>query len=127
MLVLRQMGRLRNLSPGNKPGRIGHGSHRVSLVAADVESVFGGVRRLLRPQGYADENETVTKVVEWFGYKLHLLVDLKHEVVLAYQITSATTGDGQTLPSLLKEAQGNLPQGRAPCFTRLSAMAIIGS
>ena len=28
----------------------------------------------------------MTKVVEWFGFKLHLLVDVKHEVSLAYKI-----------------------------------------
>ena len=32
---------------------------------------------------YKDDEGKVTKVVEWFGFKLHLLVDVKHEVVLA--------------------------------------------
>jgi hypothetical protein len=36
---------------------------------------------------YRDDEGKVTKVVEWFGYKLHLLVDAKHEVVLAYEVT----------------------------------------
>jgi hypothetical protein len=54
----------------------------------------------------------VTKVVEWFGYKLHLLVDVKHEVVLAYWITSAKAGDGETLPKLVQQAQANLPEER---------------
>ena len=31
---------------------------------------------------YKDDDGKVTKVVEWFGFKLHLLVDVKHEVVL---------------------------------------------
>ena len=61
---------------------------------------------------YTEDDGTVTKVVEWFGYKLHLIVDVKHEVVLAYHITDTKAGDGETLPVLLKEAQQNLPVGR---------------
>ena len=51
-------------------------------------------------------------MVEWFGYKLHLLVDVKHEVALAYQVTSPKAGDGATLPVLVKQAQNNLPDQR---------------
>lgn len=61
---------------------------------------------------YYDEAGNVTKVVQWFGFKLHLLVDVKHEVSLAYKITDTKTGDGETLPALLEEAQANLPAGR---------------
>lgn len=61
---------------------------------------------------YADEAGNVTKIVEWFGFKLHLLVDVKHEVSLAYKITDTKAGDGETLPEVLTEAQTNLPSGR---------------
>ena len=61
---------------------------------------------------YTDDDGTVTKVVEWFGYKLHLLVDVKHEVSLAYEITDTKAGDGETLPVVLSQAQGNLPPDR---------------
>jgi hypothetical protein len=61
---------------------------------------------------YTGDDGKVTKVVEWFGYKLHLIVDVKHEVVLGYYITDTKAGDGETLPVLLKEAQQNLPAGR---------------
>jgi Transposase DDE domain/Transposase domain (DUF772) len=61
---------------------------------------------------YKDDEGKVTKVVEWFGFKLHLLVDVKHEVVLSYQITDTKAGDGETLPVLLDQAQANLPQDR---------------
>jgi len=57
----------------------------------------------------------VTKVVEWFGFKLHLLVDVKHEVSLAYQITDTKAGDGETLPAILAEAlHGKLKPPAAP-------------
>ena len=51
-----------------------------------------------------DEKGNVTKVVEWFGFKLHLLVDVKHEVSLAYKITGTSAGDGETLPAILEDA-----------------------
>jgi hypothetical protein len=61
---------------------------------------------------YTDDDGNVTKVVEWFGFKLHLLVDVKHEVSLAYKITDTKAGDGETLPALLSDAQANLPPNR---------------
>jgi hypothetical protein len=61
---------------------------------------------------YTDEAGSVTRVVEWFGFKLHLLVDVRHEVSLAYKITDTKAGDGETLPEILAEAQANLPEGR---------------
>lgn len=61
---------------------------------------------------YKDDNGTVTKVVDWFGYKLHLLVDVKHEVVLSYAITDTKTGDNDMIGALLAQAKQNLPPGR---------------
>jgi hypothetical protein len=71
---------------------------------------------LAQPSGgkkeYVDEQGKVTKVFEWFGYKLHLVVDAKHEVALAWEITTATDSDAQTLPKTLAQAQANLPENR---------------
>jgi len=61
---------------------------------------------------YTDDYGKVTHAIEWFGYKLHLDVDVKHEVVLSYEITDTKAGDGETLPTLLAQAQANLPKGR---------------
>jgi Transposase DDE domain/Transposase domain (DUF772) len=61
---------------------------------------------------YKDDQGKVTKVVEWFGFKLHLIVDVKHEVVLAYEIADTKAGDGETLPVVLAAAQANLPANR---------------
>ncbi|MCO6454664.1 MAG: transposase [Pirellulaceae bacterium] len=61
---------------------------------------------------YTDDDGKVNKVVEWFGFKLHLLVDVKHEVSLAYKITDTKAGDGETLPAVLADAQRNLPDKR---------------
>jgi hypothetical protein len=61
---------------------------------------------------YKDEQGRVVKVVEWFGYKLHLLVDVRHEVSLAYDITDTKAGDNERVAALVKQAQANLPEGR---------------
>jgi hypothetical protein len=61
---------------------------------------------------YKDDEGRVVKVVEWFGFKLHLLVDVKHEVVLAYEITETRAGDGETLPVIFAQARANLPEDR---------------
>jgi Transposase DDE domain len=61
---------------------------------------------------YTDADGKVVKVVEWFGYKFHLLVDVKHEVTLAYRISSTKMGDNEVLPDLVQQAQANLPADR---------------
>jgi hypothetical protein len=61
---------------------------------------------------YTDDDGKVTKMVEWFGYKLHLLVDAKHELALAYRVTTANAADCKSLPDLVQEGQANLPVGR---------------
>jgi hypothetical protein len=61
---------------------------------------------------YTDDDGKVTQVVEWFGYKLHLLVDVQHEVALAYHITDTKAGDNEEVEALLTQAQANLPEGR---------------
>ncbi|OPZ31769.1 MAG: Transposase DDE domain protein [Lentisphaerae bacterium ADurb.BinA184] len=61
---------------------------------------------------YTDAGGKVVRVVEWFGYKLHLVVDARHEVALAYRVTDTKAGDGETLPGLLDAALGRLPEGR---------------
>jgi len=71
---------------------------------------------LPRPAGgrkvYTDETGAVTKVVEWFGYKFHLLADTQHEVAVAYRVTSPQAGDNEVLPLLVAEGRTNLPAGR---------------
>src|SRR5262249_22688297 len=53
---------------------------------------------------YHNDDGTLSKVYEWFGYKLHLLVDVQHEVSLAYHLTDTTTPDNQMIAPLLEQA-----------------------
>jgi hypothetical protein len=89
-----------------------HGRRKASDAAAKIEKAEGLPQASGGRKVYKDDEGQVTKVFEWFGYKLHLLVDVKHEVALAYEVTSTKAGDGETLPSLLNQAQNNLPADR---------------
>src|SRR4051812_13566729 len=80
--------------------------------AAQEESAEGLPQASGGRKEYKDDAGKVIKVVEWFGFKLHLLVDVKNEVVLAYEITDTKAGDGETLPVLLEQAEANLPAER---------------
>lgn len=74
---------------------------------------------------YTDDEGRVTKVVEWFGYKLHLLVDVDHEVALAYRVTSANRGDCELLPDLVRQARSNLGDAvdQQPPVSRIETLA----
>jgi Transposase DDE domain/Transposase domain (DUF772) len=61
---------------------------------------------------YKDADGNVTKVVTWFGYKLHLLVDVRHEVTLAYRVSAANDGDNEHVAALVEQATANLPDDR---------------
>ena len=117
-------GDLRPADPTVGPGRRGSGKRhrrRRHGVARPTETGCrageGGRKRPALPQAsggkkeYFDDEGKVTKVFEWFGYKLHLIVDVKHEVALAWQITTATASDAQTLPTTLAQAQGEPSRG----------------
>ena len=94
------------------------GTPRRCRRGAATRSVRRPRRRLGLPQPaggrkeYKDDDGKVVKVVEWFGYKLHLLVDVRHEVALAYRITEPAVGDNEMIEALLEQARGNLPTGR---------------
>lgn len=61
---------------------------------------------------YLDDQNKVVKTFSWFGYKLHVLVDTRHEVILAYDITPATAADSKHIPTLLDMAAAVLPDKR---------------
>jgi hypothetical protein len=61
---------------------------------------------------YADADGRVTQVLEWFGYKVHLLCDTQHEVALAYEVTPASTADNTRIMPLVEQAKAVLPPDR---------------
>ena len=52
-------------------------------------------------------------------YKLHLLVDVQHEVALAYHVTDTKAGDNDLIPELVAQAQQNLPPERIKTLTQV--------
>jgi IS5 family transposase len=97
-------------SEGDSTGLAGRAAISNKLKAAEHE------QGLPQPSGgrkeYKDDDGSITKVVEWFGYKLHLLVDVRHEVALAYHITDTKAGDNERIPELIEQAKRNLPAER---------------
>ena len=89
-----------------------------SCLSARAESREASLKdgSLPQPDGgrkeYRDDQDVVTKVYEWFGYKFHLLVDVKHEVIVSWDITSATQADVERIPELVRQAKAHLPVGR---------------
>lgn len=55
----------------------------------DVDADFG--RKEYR--GVHEDGTTWTKVVKWFGYKLHLVVDSTYELPVAWEVTKASVSD----------------------------------
>jgi hypothetical protein len=104
------VGDLGNDTAGDSTGLAGRAAVSKKLNAAEL------AQGLPQPSGgkkeYRDDDGKVTKVVEWFGYKLHLLVDVKHEVSLAYHVTDTKAGDNERIPELVAQAKENLPAGR---------------
>ncbi|OWK34375.1 transposase [Fimbriiglobus ruber] len=83
-----------------------HAQRRAGEVADGLPQASGGRKE------YKDDDGHVTKVVEWFGYKLHLLVDVRHEVVLAFDISDTKAGDNERIDALVDQAEANLPADR---------------
>lgn len=72
--------------------------------SADPEAAFGvKVKRRKRPDGTPYES-----VMKWFGYKLHLLIDSKYELPLAFTVTAANKDDAKELPVCVAQAQKTL-------------------
>lgn len=99
-----------NDTAGDSTGLAGRAALSEKLRAAAI------AQGLPQPSGgrkeYKDDDGNITKVVEWHGYKLHLLVDVKHEVALAYHITDTRAGDNERIEDLVSQARHNLPPDR---------------
>jgi len=70
----------------------GLSARRTKSAKADEEVTAGLPQASGGRKEYTDEMGNVTKVVEWFGFKLHLLVDVMHEVALAQLSAAAVAG-----------------------------------
>jgi hypothetical protein len=60
--------------------------------------------------GQREDGTLWEKVVTWFGYKIHLLVDTKYEMPISYQVTKASASDTKQLLPMVKEVKEKHPQ-----------------
>jgi len=61
--------------------------------------------------------DTFGNKVKWFGYKLHLAVNMKSELPMALNVTTAHVNDGDEGPTLMKRTAERFK----PCFFMLDA------
>ena len=50
-----------------------------------------------------DDGTSYEKIVHWFGYKLHLVVDADYELPVAYEVTKASAGEAPIARKLVNE------------------------
>lgn len=61
------------------------------------------------------------KTTKWFGYKLHLLVDSRYELPLAFKVTVASRNDSPELLPLVEQLSERHPQLAEPAPVRAAA------
>jgi len=61
-------------------------------------------------RGQREDGTLWEKVVKWFGYKIHLLVDTHYEMPIGYEVTRASESDTKHLLPLVEELKERHPQ-----------------
>ena len=57
-----------------------------------------------------DKGEKVIKKKSWFGYRLHLIVDAKYELPVAYKVTAASNSEKKEMLNILEELKVKRPK-----------------
>jgi hypothetical protein len=60
--------------------------------------------------GRREDGTLWEKVVTWFGYKIHLLVDTHYEMPIGYEVTKASASDTKHLLPLVEDLKEKHPQ-----------------
>src|SRR5690625_1574594 len=68
-------------------------------------------------KGKREDGTLWQKIVKWFGYKLHLIVDSAYELPVAYSVTKASVPDINEAHNLLGKIEEKI--GRASCRERV--------
>ena len=61
-------------------------------------------------RGQREDGTLWEKVVKWFGYKIHLMVDTTYEMPIGYRVTRASESDTKQLLPMVKEVKEKHPQ-----------------
>jgi hypothetical protein len=60
--------------------------------------------------GQREDGTLWEKVVKWFGYKIHLIVDTTYELPMGYRVTRASESDTKQLLPMVQEVKQKHPQ-----------------
>ncbi len=61
-------------------------------------------------RGQREDGSLWERVVKWFGYKIHLIVDTTYEIPIGYRITRASESDTKQLLPMVKEVKDKHPE-----------------
>lgn len=61
-------------------------------------------------KGKREDGTYWEKIVKWFGYKIHLLVDSKYELPIGYKVTRASASDSAELLPLVSDCAKRHPE-----------------
>ena len=62
-----------------------------------------------------EDGTTYQKVLHWFGYKLHLVVDATYELPVAYEVTEGSVNEIERAPALVEGLRACHPELIAAC------------
>lgn len=61
-------------------------------------------------RGVTAEGKPWEKIIKWFGYKLHLIVDATYELPVSFQVTKASASDIKEGHELVKQTEQKQPE-----------------
>lgn len=68
-------------------------------------------------RGVREDGSAWEKIVKWFGYKLHLIVDANYELPVAYSVTKASEPDINEAHQMIDKLEKERPQILKHCDT----------
>ena len=68
-------------------------------------------------KGVRKDGTAWSKVVKWFGYRLHLIVDADYELPVAFELTKASTSEVKQAHKMIEELDRKHPQLIEGCQT----------
>jgi len=68
-------------------------------------------------KGVKEDGTAWTKVVKWFGYRLHLIVDVDYELPVAFELTKASTSEVKQAHKMIDDLNRKHPEIIEKCET----------
>lgn len=68
-------------------------------------------------KGNRADGTTWSKIISWFGYRLHLIVDADYELPVAFELTKASTSEVKQAHKMIEELNGKHPELIKKCET----------